>query len=144
MGLLGMSLLTTQRRTKEIGIRKVDGARIYQIMIMLNWDFIKWIVISFAIAIPFPGTDLYQYCVDDGINLPKWGNFGSVNSLPIPLNDSLGAVQLMKLRRIAVSRFFKRPAYLFRMFRRFNALAVFSDFARMYLALQRESRAQRF
>ena len=53
VGLLGMSLLTTQRRTKEIGIRKVNGAKIYQIMIMLNWDFIKWIVISFAIAIPF-------------------------------------------------------------------------------------------
>jgi putative ABC transport system permease protein len=53
VGLLGMSLLTTQRRTREIGIRKVNGAKIYQIMIMLNWDFIKWIVISFVIAIPF-------------------------------------------------------------------------------------------
>ena len=52
MGLLGMSLLTTQRRTKEIGIRKVNGAKIGQIMIMLNWDFIKWIMISFVIAIP--------------------------------------------------------------------------------------------
>ncbi len=37
MGLLGMSLLTTQRRTKEIGIRKVNGARISELMIMLNW-----------------------------------------------------------------------------------------------------------
>ena len=53
MGLLGMSLLTTQRRTREIGIRKVNGAKIYQIMIMLNRDFIKWIVVSFIIAIPF-------------------------------------------------------------------------------------------
>ena len=53
MGLLGMSLLTTQRRTREIGIRKVNGAKIYQIMIMLNWDFIKWIGISFIISIPF-------------------------------------------------------------------------------------------
>ncbi len=53
MGLLGMSLLTTQRRTREIGIRKVNGAKIYQIMIMLNRDFIKWIVLSFVIAIPF-------------------------------------------------------------------------------------------
>ena len=53
MGLLGMSLLTTQRRTKEIGVRKVNGAKIGQIMIMLNWEFVKWILISFAIAIPF-------------------------------------------------------------------------------------------
>ena len=52
MGLLGLSLLTTQRRTKEIGIRKINGAKISEMMIMLNWDFIKWIMISFVIAIP--------------------------------------------------------------------------------------------
>ncbi len=52
MGLLGMSLLTTQRRTREIGIRKVNGAQIYQIMVMLNRDFIKWILVSFVIAVP--------------------------------------------------------------------------------------------
>jgi putative ABC transport system permease protein len=52
MGLLGLSLLKTQRRTKEIGIRKINGARISQIMFMLNWDIIKWIIISFIIAIP--------------------------------------------------------------------------------------------
>ena len=52
MGLLGLSLLTTQRRTKEIGIRKINGARISEIMIMLNWDLMKWIMMSFVIAIP--------------------------------------------------------------------------------------------
>jgi putative ABC transport system permease protein len=52
MGMLGMSLLTAQRRTKEIGIRKINGARISEILIMLNWDLVKWIIISIAIAIP--------------------------------------------------------------------------------------------
>jgi putative ABC transport system permease protein len=52
MGLLGLSLLTTQRRTKEIGIRKIHGARISEIVIMLNWDLIKWIMMSFVLAIP--------------------------------------------------------------------------------------------
>ena len=52
MGLLGMSLLTTQRRIKEIGIRKVNGAGISQIMTMLNWDFLKWVVLSFILATP--------------------------------------------------------------------------------------------
>jgi putative ABC transport system permease protein len=52
MGLLGMSLLTTQRRTSEIGIRKVNGATIGEIMVMLNWNFIKWIMLSIIIAIP--------------------------------------------------------------------------------------------
>ena len=53
MGLLGLSLLTTQRRIKEIGVRKVNGAETAQILAMLNWDFMKWILISFLLAIPF-------------------------------------------------------------------------------------------
>jgi putative ABC transport system permease protein len=45
--------LTTQRRIKEIGVRKVNGAETAQILGMLNWDFMKWILISFLLAIPF-------------------------------------------------------------------------------------------
>jgi putative ABC transport system permease protein len=52
MGLLGLSLLTTQRRTKEIGIRKIHGAKVSGIMVMLNWDLTKWVIISFVLAIP--------------------------------------------------------------------------------------------
>ncbi len=52
MGLLGMSLLVTQQRTKEIGIRKVNGASISQIVLLLNWNLIKWIVISFVLSVP--------------------------------------------------------------------------------------------
>jgi putative ABC transport system permease protein len=53
MGLLGMSLLTAQRRTKEIGLRKINGAGISEIMIMLNLDLVKWITVSIVIAVPF-------------------------------------------------------------------------------------------
>ena len=52
MGLLGMSLLTTQKRIKEIGIRRVNGAETGQIMVMLNWDFLKWILLSYILSIP--------------------------------------------------------------------------------------------
>jgi putative ABC transport system permease protein len=52
MGMLGLTLLTTQRRTKEIGIRKINGATIGEIMTMLNRDLLKWIVLSIIIAIP--------------------------------------------------------------------------------------------
>ena len=37
---------------------------------------------SFAIAIPLPGTELYQYCLDNNIPLPTWNDFGSVNTPP--------------------------------------------------------------
>lgn len=99
---------------------------------------------SFAIAIPFPGTELYQHCLDNGIEIPPWNDFGNVNTPPIPLNPDLGAEELMELRTLATSRFFKRPVYLLRMLVRFNAVAVIRDFLRMYMALLRERRAKRF
>jgi putative ABC transport system permease protein len=52
MGILALSLLACQRRIKEIGIRKVNGARISEVMTMLNRDFVKWVAIAFVIATP--------------------------------------------------------------------------------------------
>ena len=52
LGLIGLSLLMIEKRTKEIGIRKVNGATVYEIIIMLNTYFIKWIAIAFVIATP--------------------------------------------------------------------------------------------
>ncbi len=50
--MLGLSLLSTQRRIREIGIRRVNGAETREIVNMLNWDFMKWIILSFVLAIP--------------------------------------------------------------------------------------------
>ncbi|HKL32405.1 MAG TPA: ABC transporter permease, partial [Tangfeifania sp.] len=52
LGILGMIVFTIQQRIKEIGIRKVNGARIIEILTMLNKDFIKWVTIAFIIATP--------------------------------------------------------------------------------------------
>jgi len=52
LGILAMSLFACQRRIKEIGIRKVNGARISEVMAMLNRDFVKWVAIAFVIATP--------------------------------------------------------------------------------------------
>jgi putative ABC transport system permease protein len=52
MGILGQIFLISLNRTKEIGIRKVNGARISEVLIMLNKDFVKWVVIAFVIATP--------------------------------------------------------------------------------------------
>lgn len=51
-GLSGLIIYYAESRTKEIGIRKVNGAKIYQVLIMLNKDFVKWISIAFIIATP--------------------------------------------------------------------------------------------
>ena len=52
MGILAMSLFASQRRIKEIGVRKVNGATISEVMTMLNRDFVKWVAIAFVIATP--------------------------------------------------------------------------------------------
>ncbi len=52
MGLFGIVLNTISKRTKEIGIRKVNGAEISEILGMLNRSFLKWIVISVIVACP--------------------------------------------------------------------------------------------
>ena len=52
MGLWGMITITASRKTKEIGIRKVNGANIWEVMAMLNIDFVKWVAIAFVIATP--------------------------------------------------------------------------------------------
>ena len=52
MGILAMSLFTCRRRIKEIGIRKVNGAKVSEVMVMLNKDFVKWVAIAFVIASP--------------------------------------------------------------------------------------------
>ena len=51
-GLLSHIALSVTYRTKEIGIRKLNGARISEVMTMLNKDFVKWVAIAFVIATP--------------------------------------------------------------------------------------------
>jgi len=52
MGILGQIFMICLTRVKEIGIRKINGAKISEVLLMLNRDFIKWFVISFLIAVP--------------------------------------------------------------------------------------------
>ena len=52
LGLIGISLFIAERKTKEIGIRKVNGAKISEILSMLNKDFVKGVAIAFGFATP--------------------------------------------------------------------------------------------
>lgn len=51
-GLYGLSRQVAIRRTKEIGIRKVHGATISEVMLLLSKGFVKWVIIAFSIATP--------------------------------------------------------------------------------------------
>jgi putative ABC transport system permease protein len=52
LGLFGLAAFMAERRTKEIGIRKVVGASVRDVVFMLSKDFTKWVLLSNIIAWP--------------------------------------------------------------------------------------------
>ena len=61
LGLLGMVTYNTQTRIKEVGIRKVMGAEIKQIIWLLSRDFVRLLTIAGAIALPLGYTAGYAF-----------------------------------------------------------------------------------
>ncbi|HPF52853.1 MAG TPA: ABC transporter permease [Draconibacterium sp.] len=61
VGLYAVSFFSILRKTKEIGIRKVNGAKISEILTMLNKDFVKWVVIAFVIATPIAYYAMHKW-----------------------------------------------------------------------------------
>jgi putative ABC transport system permease protein len=52
MGLYGLIVFYLEKRNKEIGIRKVNGATIMEVITMINKDFALWVGIAFIVACP--------------------------------------------------------------------------------------------
>lgn len=52
LGLIGLTGFTIEQRTKEIGIRKLVGARLGDILGIISSDFLKWILVSVVISLP--------------------------------------------------------------------------------------------
>ena len=74
LGLFGLATFTAQRRTKEIGIRKVVGASVFQITALLSKDFLKLVLISFIIAVPVAWIGMSKWLEDFAyrINISVW------------------------------------------------------------------------
>ena len=64
LGLLGLTAYSAERRIKEIGIRKVLGATIADIITLLSKDFLKLVLLGFLIAIPIAWYAMNQWLAD--------------------------------------------------------------------------------
>ena len=64
LGLLGLVAFAAQQRTKEIGIRKVMGASVSQIMLLLSKDFAKLVLIAVVIATPIAWYAMNRWLQD--------------------------------------------------------------------------------
>lgn len=74
LGLFGLSSYTTQQRIKEIGVRRVIGASVFNIVFLLSRDFVKFILISFLIATPLAWWAMNNWLQDYAyaIKMPVW------------------------------------------------------------------------
>ena len=74
LGLLGLVIYTTERRTKEIGIRKVLGATLAQLNVLLCKDFLILVLIAFVIAAPLAWWGMSNWLQDFAFktNLSWW------------------------------------------------------------------------
>jgi ABC-type antimicrobial peptide transport system permease subunit len=61
LGLLGLVIFTANQRMKEIGIRKVLGASVTQIITLLSKDLVRLVAIAFVIAVPFAWWAAHQW-----------------------------------------------------------------------------------
>ena len=74
LGLYGLALFMTVRRTKEVGIRKVHGASAVNIVYLFSKEFIMLIAIAFAIAAPIAWYYMHNWLQDYAyrINISWW------------------------------------------------------------------------
>ncbi len=97
LGLLGLISYIVIQRTKEIGIRKVLGASVSNILLLLSADFIKLIVVALLVATPLAWYLMYQWLQAFAyrINVPWWV-FLAAGSVAVFIALATVSIQTMK------------------------------------------------
>jgi putative ABC transport system permease protein len=100
LGLLGLSSFVTLQRTKEIGIRKVVGASITNIIFLLTGNFFKLIAIALAISIPvtYYVLGLWLQNFKNHVTITVW-TFLAAGFVTFFVSGSVMAIQSLKAAR---------------------------------------------
>jgi len=97
LGLFGLAAFTAEQRKKEIGIRKVLGASVQQVLLDLTKEFFYLVLLACAVAIPLTGWAMHAWLQDFAyrIPLPVWA-FAFAGVLSIVL--ALATISVQALR----------------------------------------------
>jgi putative ABC transport system permease protein len=84
LGLLGLAIYTAERRNKEIGIRKVLGASVQNVVQMLSKDFLKLVIIASVIAFPLAWYAMSKWLEDFAFRtIISWWVFALASGLTL-------------------------------------------------------------
>ena len=72
IGLLGLVSFTTQRRTKEIGIRKINGSSSWSILVLLTKEYVVLLILASLISWPFGYYAFERFPGNYKVTLPYW------------------------------------------------------------------------
>ena len=97
MGLFGLAAFVAEQRTKEIGIRKVLGATVTDIVSMLSRDFVRLVVIAIVIASPVAWYFMHQWLQDFAYRVPiSWWIYGIAGACAVMI--ALATVSAQAIR----------------------------------------------
>jgi putative ABC transport system permease protein len=76
LGLFGLAAFTAEQRTKEIGIRKVLGASVQQVLVMVSKEFLFLVMLAFIVSVPVAWWAMHNWLADFAYRIEiKWWVF---------------------------------------------------------------------
>jgi putative ABC transport system permease protein len=104
LGLFGLVTFTAQQLTKEIGIRKVMGASVLNIVQLVSRDFLKLVALAAVIALPVSWYAMHRWLSDFAYRISlQWWVFaaaGLVSALIALITMSVRAIQAARVNPI--------------------------------------------
>jgi putative ABC transport system permease protein len=96
-GLIGLSAYNILQRTKEVGIRKVLGASVKNVVFILSKDFLALVIVSFIIATPIAWYVMHSWLQDYAFRIEiNWWVFGIAGALALLIALSTISYQAIK------------------------------------------------
>ncbi|SOD79037.1 ABC transporter permease [Spirosoma fluviale] len=97
LGLFGLAMFTAEQRTKEIGVRKVLGASVPNIVVLLSKDFLKLVLIAILIASPLAWWAMHQWLKDFAYRIDiEWWVFALAGLIAIGIAQLTVSFQSIK------------------------------------------------